>query len=265
MASAATARILDENSANIALTFGRELDSQLHSHPKPIVFLITDDVSEQESLKSLVACQGWQFETFESAPEFLARPRPLVPSCLVLARSLRDLNGLEEQKQIARERAEVPIIVISRYEDIPTTVEAMKAGAVDFLVRPFRDEALLWGIRETFERSRLVLEHEMETRGLRCRYASLSLRERQVMALVVTGLLNKQVGGELGISEITVKAHRGHVMRKMKANSLPDLVRMAAELLVPSRRVFQARVPRLDHWYQIRRTDAKVPIDTIVQ
>jgi FixJ family two-component response regulator len=240
MASAATARALDGNSANIASTFGQKIDSQLHSHGTPIVFLITDDISEQESLKSLINGQGWQFETFESTREFLARPRTLVPSCLILARSLRDLNGLEEQKQIARERAEVPIVVISRCEDILTTVEAMKAGAVDFLVRPFKDEALLLGIRETFERSRLVLEREMETIDLRRCYASLSLRERQVMALVVTGLLNKQVGGELGISEITVKAHRGKVMSKMKANSLPELVRMAAKLRIPSARVFQA-------------------------
>jgi FixJ family two-component response regulator len=240
MASAATASILDGNSANIASTFGQKIDSQLRLHAIPIVFLITEDISEQESLKSLINCQGWQFETFESAREFLARPRPLVPSCLILARSLRDLNGLEEQKQIARERAEVPIVVISRYDDIPTTVEAMKAGAVDFLVRPFKDEALLLGIRETFERSRLVLQREMEINDLRRCYASLSLRERQVMALVVTGLLNKQVGGELGISEITVKAHRGNVMRKMKANSLPDLVRIAAKLRIPSARVFQA-------------------------
>jgi FixJ family two-component response regulator len=240
MASAATASILDGNSANIASTFGQKIDSQLHLHAIPIVFLITEDISEQESLKSLINCQGWQFETFESTREFLSRPRPLVPSCLILARSLRDLNGLEEQKQIARERAEVPIVVISRYDDIPTTVEAMKAGAVDFLVRPFKDEALLLGIRETFERSRLVLQRQMEINDLRRCYASLSARERQVMALVVTGLLNKLVGGELGISEITVKAHRGHVMRKMKANSLPDLVRMAAKLRIPSSRVFQA-------------------------
>jgi FixJ family two-component response regulator len=239
MASTATARILDGNSADMTLTFGQKLDEP-NSGGARIVFLITDDISEQESLRSLIACQGWQFETFESAREFLARPRPLVPSCLILARSLWDLNGLEEQKKIARERAEVPIIVISRYEDIPTTVEAMKAGAVDFLVRPFGHEILLAGIRETFERSRLAVKREMESGRLRNCYASLSVRERQVMALVIAGLLNKQAGAELGISEITVKVHRGHVMRKMKANSLPDLVRMAAKLRIPSARVFQA-------------------------
>jgi FixJ family two-component response regulator len=149
---------------------------------------------------------------------------------LILARSLRDLKGLEEQKQIARERAEVPIIVISRYEDIPTTVEAMKAGAVDFLVRPFSHETLLAGIRETFERSCLALQRETNARNLRNCHALLSARERQGMALVVSGFLNKEVGAELGISEIAVKAHRGHVMRKMNANSLPNPVRMAAKL-----------------------------------
>jgi FixJ family two-component response regulator len=235
MASAATVRVIEGNSANIACTFGPKLASQPNSQGTPIVFLITDDTSEQESLKSLVALEGWQFEAFESAREFLARPRTLVPSCLILVRSLPDPNGLEEQKQIAGERAEVPIIVISRYGDVQTSVEAMKAGAVDFLVRPFGNEVLLVGIRETFERSRLALEREMETSDLRNCYALLSVRERQVMALVVTGLLNKQVGGELGISEITVKAHRRHVMQKMNANSLPDLVRMAAKLR-PARR-----------------------------
>ena len=160
----------------------------------------------------------------------MARPRPLVPSCLILARSQRDQNGLEEQKQIARERAEVPIIVVSEVGDIPTSVEAMKAGAVDFLVSPFGNEILLSGIRESFDRSRLALQREMAISSVRNCYQMLSARERQVMALVVSGLLNKQVGAELGISEITVKAHRGQVMRKMKANSLADLVRMAGSL-----------------------------------
>jgi FixJ family two-component response regulator len=230
MASAAITRTIEGNSASIAYSFGQKLDSRPHSYGIPIVFVITEDISERESLKSLIACQGWRFETFESVREFLTRPRPLVPSCLILTRTLTDLNGIEEQKQVARERAEVPIIVISRYGDVPTSVEAMKAGAVDFLVRPIGNDVLLVAIRETFEHSRIALQREMETSDLRNCYASLSARERQVMALVVSGLLNKQVGGELGISEITVKAHRRHVMQKMKANSLPDLVRMAAKV-----------------------------------
>jgi FixJ family two-component response regulator len=238
MASAAITGILDGNSANIAYTFGEKLESRPDSRAVPIVFLITDDITEQERLKSLVAREGWQFEAYESAQEFLGRPRPVVPSCLILARSLPHLNGLEEQKKIARERAEVSIIVISRYGDVATTVEAMKAGAVDFLVRPFGNEALFVAIRETFEQSRLALQRETETKDLRNRYTSLTPRERQVMTLVVSGLLNKQVGGELGISEITVKTHRGQVMRKMNANSLPDLVRMAAKL-GPARKALQ--------------------------
>jgi FixJ family two-component response regulator len=227
MASAATTMILEANSADIACTFGQKL-SQPNSQAGPIVFLVSDDISEQESLKSLVAREGWHFEAFESVREFLARPRPLVPTCLILA--LPDLNGLEEQKQIARERAEIPITFVSGRADIPTTVRAMKAGAVDFLLKPLSNEVLLQVIRESLERSRIALDREAEMRDLRSRCQSLSRRERQVMSLVVSGLLNKQVGAELGISEITVKAHRGQVMHKMKASSLPDLVRMTARL-----------------------------------
>jgi FixJ family two-component response regulator len=229
MASAATTRIVEKNPTNIASIFGPKRDSERSSESVPIVFLITGDISEQESLESLVAREGWRFETFESAREFLARPRRLVPSCIILDSS-PELNGLEEQKAIVQERSEVPIIVISRHADVPTSVKAMKAGAIDFLVRPFSDENLVLRVRATLERSRVALQREMELSELRNCYASLSPRERQVMALVVSGLLNKQVGAELGISEITVKAHRRQVMQKMKADSLPDLVRMESAL-----------------------------------
>jgi FixJ family two-component response regulator len=196
----------------------------------PIVFVVDDDISVRESLELLIRCEHWQPETFGSAQEFLTRPRALVPSCLVLDFSLPGLNGLELQKLIAVERPDMPIIFITGYRDVPMTVQAMKAGAVEFLTKPFREDALLSAIRAALERSRVALSLATEMRVLRDRYASLSQRERQVMALVVSGLLNKQVGGELGISEITVKAHRGKVMQKMKADSLADLVKMAARL-----------------------------------
>jgi len=194
----------------------------------PIVFVVDDDISVRESLELLIRCEGWQPETFSSGQEFLSRPRALVPSCLVLDFSLPGLNGLELQKRIAVERTDMPIIFITGYRDVPMTVQAMKAGAVEFLTKPFGEDALLSAIRGALERSRVALSREAEMRVLRGRYASLSRREQQVMALVVSGLLNKQIGGELGISEITVKAHRGKVMQKMKADSLADLVRMAA-------------------------------------
>ena len=200
------------------------------SHATPIVFVVDDDVSVRESLELLIRCEGWQPETFESAQEFLIRPRPSVPSCLVLDVSLPGLNGLDLQKRVAVERADMPIIFITGHADIPMSVQAMKAGAVEFLTKPFGDEVLLSAIRQAIERSRTALAREAEMRTLRDCYASLTPRERQVMTLVVSGLLNKQVGGELDISEITVKAHRGQVMRKMKADSLADLVNMAARL-----------------------------------
>jgi len=194
-----------------------------------MVFVVDDDVSVRESLELLIRTAGWQPEVFESAHQFLSRPRPAVPCCLVLDVTLPGLNGLELQKRLA-ERTDMPIIFITGHGDVPMTVEAMKAGAVEFLTKPFRDDVLLNAVRGAIERSRAALRHDSEMQGLRERYASLTSREREVMVLVVSGLLNKQVGGELSISEITVKAHRGQVMRKMKADSLPDLVTMASRL-----------------------------------
>jgi FixJ family two-component response regulator len=200
----------------------------------PIVFVVDDDISVRESLQLLIQCEGWHPETFASAQEFLDRPRSLVPSCLVLDVSLPGLNGLDLQKRVAVERPDMPIIFITGYGDVPTTVQAMKAGAVEFLTKPFSDDSLLNAIRQAVERSRGALGYEAEMQALRDCYASLTHRERQVMALVASGLLNKQVGGELGISEITVKAHRGKVMQKMKADSLAELVKMAARLRLSS-------------------------------
>jgi FixJ family two-component response regulator len=207
-----------------------ELGAPTISNVTPIVFVVDDDISVYESLELLIRCEGWQPETFASAEEFLECPRTGMPSCLVLDVSLPGLTGLELQKRIAVERTDIPIIFVSGYADVPTTVQAMKAGAVEFLIKPFSDDVLLSAIRAALERSRIALSREAEMRVLRNRYASLSSRERQVMALVVSGLLNKQIGGELGISEITVKAHRGKVMHKMQADSLADLVRMATKL-----------------------------------
>ena len=194
-----------------------------------IVFVVDDDVSVRESLELLVKTAGWRPETFPSAQDFLSRPRPIVPCCLVLDVTLPGLSGLELQRQLV-DRADMPIIFITGHGDVPMSVQAMKAGAVEFLTKPFKDDVLLDAISGAIERSRVALRQDSEMRVLREGYASLTPREREVMVLVVSGLLNKQVGGELGISEITVKAHRGQVMRKMKADSLPDLVTMAARI-----------------------------------
>ena len=200
---------------------------------KPIVFVVDDDISVRESLELLIKSAGWRPETFASGQDFLARPRATVPCCLLLDMTLPGVNGLEVQRQLA-ERTEMPIIFITGHGDVPTSVQAMKAGAVEFLTKPFSDVVLVDAIHGAIERSRVALRLDAETRALKGRYELLTSREREVMALVVSGLLNKQVWGELGISEITVKAHRGQVMRKMKADSLPDLVTMAARLGVRS-------------------------------
>lgn len=218
----------------LAHALGRQLGVFPVPPPRPIVFVVDDDISVRESLELLIATAGWQAELFDSAQEFLQRPRALVPSCLVLDVSLPGLNGLDLQKRVAHERTDMPIIFITGHGNVPMTVQAMKAGAVEFLTKPFSDEVLLSAIRQALERSRIALSKEAQMQSLRDRYASLTVRERQVMLLVVSGLLNKQVAGELGISEITVKAHRGKVMQKMKADSLPSLVKMAAQLQITS-------------------------------
>ena len=200
---------------------------------KPLVFVVDDDISVRESVELLIKSAGWQPETFASAKDFLARRRPDVACCLVLDVTLPGLNGLELQQQLA-DRGDMPIIFITGHGDIPMTVQAMKAGAVEFFTKPLAQEVLSGAIRAAIERSRAALRQAAEMHVLRDAYASLTPREREVMALVVTGLLNKQVGGELGISEITVKAHRSHVMHKMNADSLADLVTMAARLGVRS-------------------------------
>ena len=199
------------------------------SHTTPSVFVVDDDVSVRESLKLLIESAGWHPETFGSGQEFLARPRMLAPSCLVLDVALPGLTGFDLQKVVA-DRADMPIIFITGYDDVQTTVRAMKAGAVDFFTKPLVDDVLLSAIRNAIDRSCAALGDAQHMRVLRDSYASLSRREREVMALIAAGRLNKQVGGELGISEITVKAHRGKMMRKMHANSLPALVRMADRL-----------------------------------
>ncbi len=200
---------------------------------RPIVFVVDADVSVRESLELLIDRSGWQPKMFASAKEFLAESRVPAPSCMVLDVALPGLSGLHLQKLVA-DRTDMPIIFLTGIDDVAMTVQAMKAGAVEFLTKPFRPDVLVNAIREALERSREAMAREAAMQSLRESYASLSRREREVMALVVSGLLNKQVGGELGISEITVKAHRGQVMRKMQADSLPALVKMAARLDVPA-------------------------------
>ena len=204
--------------------------SQSTTPVTPIVFVVDDDVSVRESLELLIRSQGWRVETFASAKEFLARPTVPAPSCLVLDVSLPGLNGLELQKRVAVERTAMPIIFITGYGNVPMSVEAMKAGAVEFLTKPLSKDVLVSAIRNALDRSRMALNDEAEVQTLRGRYESLTPREREVMTLVISGLLNKQVGGELGICENTVKYHRAQAMQKMKADSLADLVRMAATL-----------------------------------
>jgi FixJ family two-component response regulator len=200
------------------------------SHTTPIIYVVDDDISVRESLELLIDNAGWHAATFATASEFLAFRHPAVPSCLILDLSLPNLNGLELQRRLATDRPDIPIIFITGQGDVPATVQAMKAGAVEFLTKPFNDTVLLNAIQLALERSDAVLHDRADRQTLEDRYAKLSRREQEVMGLIVRGLLNKQVGFELGISEITVKAHRGQVMRKMHANSFADLVNMAGRL-----------------------------------
>jgi FixJ family two-component response regulator len=197
---------------------------------RPVVFVVDDDVSIRDALSNLLRSVGLQVETFDTAQEFLARPRPDAPGCLVLDVRLPGLSGLDLQRELLKSEIEVPIIFITGHGDIRMSVEAMKAGAVEFLEKPFRDQELLDAVRQAIERDREAHAQQRETAELRARYESLTAREREVMALVVRGLLNKQIAAQVGTTEATVKLHRGRLMHKMQADSLADLIRMAGKL-----------------------------------
>jgi FixJ family two-component response regulator len=206
-------------------------------HAEAIVFVVDDDASVREALARLIRSAGLRVEAFASAEEFLNRPRPDAPSCLVLDVQLPHLSGLDLQRRMVDANSEMPILFITGHGDIPTTVRAMKAGAVEFLTKPLVEGDLLESIRQAIARDRATRDQHAGTAALRAQYVSLTPREQEVMAWVVSGLLNKQIAGALRISEETVKVHRGHVMRKMQADSLADLVRMSETLGLPRRKL----------------------------
>ena len=228
---------------------GHQLRSTETSQLTPIVFVVDGDVSVRRSLKVVISKVGWNVETFASGCEFLARARSTAPSCLILDVTLPDINGIDLQARIASERSDMAIVFLTGHTDVATTVKAMKAGAFEFFTKPFRDDILVSAIREALEWSRSAFVKEAQRQALQKCHASLSRREREVMALVSSGLSNKQVGGELGISEITVKAHRGQVMQKMRANSLADLVRMGSSLGVTRSRGITAHRSAIPQWH----------------
>ena len=201
---------------------------------RPVIAIVDDDPSVREGLKSLIRSAGWSVETFASAQEFLARPQANVPSCLILDLQLPDLSGLDLQKRIAATDLEIPIVFLTGHGDIPASVQAMKAGAVEFLTKPVDEQDLLRAIQEAIDRDRRTRQQHADLHELRRRHDSLTAREREVMQQVISGLLNKQVAAELNITEFTVKIHRGQVMRKMHADSLANLVRMAESLGIRS-------------------------------
>jgi FixJ family two-component response regulator len=201
-----------------------------------VIAVVDDDPSVRKGLDRLIRSLGWQAETFASAQEFLDHPRNETPSCLVLDLQLPGLSGLDLQKRMAEAGLQIPVVFLTGHGDIPATVKAMKAGAVEFLTKPVDEQDLLRAIQEAIERDRISREEHADKRELRSRYESLTAREQEVMAQVISGLLNKQIAGELNITEDTVKFHRGHIMRKMQAGSLADLVRMAENLGIRSNR-----------------------------